>query len=212
MKSFKPSIFFLLFSVVLSCSRPAANDTAAAPLAEVGQGTDAQGTQASRNKIIVSPTPPADESSDARTSFAGTTAVTEKKYETGGTVLLTAVRTGQHPAFDRIVFEFAGDKLPGYRIEYIEKAAGQCGSGAVVPLTGQARLAIRFSPANAHDDTGEPTVQQRETAPNYKLLKELRATCDFEAEVEWVAGLSSPNKYRVLELRKPTRLAIDVKH
>jgi hypothetical protein len=30
--------------------------------------------------------------------------------------------------------------------------------------------------------------------------------------VEWVMGVSSPNKYRVLELKSPTRLVIDVKH
>lgn len=181
-------------------------------MAGVGQETAAQKTPASRNKMIASPTPPADESSDAGTSFAGTTALTEKKYEGGGPVLLTAVRTGQHPGFDRIVFEFAGDRLPSYRIEYIEEPARQCGSGAVVPLGGQARLAIRFSPAAAHTEAGEPTVPERETSPNYKILKELKATCDFEAEVEWVAGLTTPNKYRALELKNPIRLAIDIKH
>jgi len=43
-------------------------------------------------------------------------------------------------------------------------------------------------------------------------VKELISTCDFEAEVEWVAGVASPNRYRVLELRNPTRLVVDIKH
>jgi hypothetical protein len=82
----------------------------------------------------------------------------------------------------------------------------------VVPLKGDAWLEIRFMPANAHDEQGEPTLRTREMVPNHKVVKELKSTCDFEADVEWVAGLASPNKYRVLELKNPTRLVVDIKH
>ncbi|MBA2378972.1 MAG: hypothetical protein H0V76_05295, partial [Blastocatellia bacterium] len=43
-------------------------------------------------------------------------------------------------------------------------------------------------------------------------VKDLKITCDFEAEVTWVAGVASPNRYRVLELKAPTRLVVDIKH
>jgi hypothetical protein len=79
-------------------------------------------------------------------------------------------------------------------------------------MAGDGWLEIRFSPANAHTEQGEPTVKTREMAPDHKIVKELKSTCDFEADVAWVAGVSSPNKYRVLELKNPPRVAVDIKH
>ena len=156
---------------------------------------------------------PADEGRELRdTAFEGTAGLTEKKNAGGQLAVMTAVRTGQHPNFDRIVFEFAGDSLPGYRIEYVDKPVRQCGSGEVVPLAGDAWLEIRFEPANAHSEDGKPTVGNRALSPNQKIVREMKLTCDFEAQVEWVAGVSSPNRYRVLELKNPTRLVVDIRH
>ena len=163
------------------------------------------------NQAATTETTPTDEKG-LSADFAGTAGITEKKNEMDGAALLSAVRTGQQVNFDRIVFEFASSKLPGYHIEYIDKPVRSCGSGDVVPLKGDAWLEVRFTPANAHDEQGEPTVKAREMAPNHKVVKELKSICDFEAEVDWVAGLVSPNKYRVLELKNPTRLVVDIKH
>lgn len=163
------------------------------------------------NQAAVAAATPTDEKG-LSADFAGTEGITDKKHESDGAALLTAVRTGQQDNFDRIVFEFAGSQLPNYHVEYVDKPVRSCGSGDVVPLRGDAWLEIRFMPANAHNEQGEPTVKTREMAPNHKVVKELKATCDFEAEVEWVAGLASPNKYRVRELKNPTRLVVDVKH
>jgi hypothetical protein len=121
------------------------------------------------------------------------------------------MRTGRHDGFDRIVFEFRGE-LPGYHIEYIDKPVRSCGSGDVVPLAGDAWLQVRFEPANAHTDDGKPTLAFREIAAKMPTVLELKSTCDFEAQVEWVAGVSSPRRYRVLELTSPTRLVVDIKH
>ena len=38
------------------------------------------------------------------------------------------------------------------------------------------------------------TVADRERAPNLPIIKELKITCDFEGEVTWVLGVSSPNR------------------
>lgn len=143
--------------------------------------------------------------------FSGTAGVTEKKNDKTGAALLNAVRIGQQKNFERVVFQFAGSELPGYHIEYIDKPVRSCGSGDVVPLAGDGWLEIRFYPANAHTDEGKPTTA-RAYSPNYKIVKELRSTCDFEADVTWVVGVASPNRYRVLELKDPTRLVVDIKH
>lgn len=144
--------------------------------------------------------------------FTGTAGITDKKYETKGAAVLREVRAAAHLGFDRVVFEFEGAEMPSYHIEYIDRPVRACGSGDVVPLRGDGWLEIRFTPANAHTEDGEPTVKNRAQTPNLKIIKEMKLTCDFEAEVEWVLGVASPNRYRVLELKSPTRLAVDIKY
>jgi hypothetical protein len=148
----------------------------------------------------------------AERNFEGTAGITEKKYEIKQTAILEDVRVGRHEGFDRVVFEFEDAELPSYRVAYIDKPVRACGSGDVVPLAGEGWLEIRFTSAAAHNENGEATVKNRAQSPNLKIIKEMKSTCDFEAEVEWVLGVAAPNKYRVLELKNPTRLAIDIKH
>jgi hypothetical protein len=152
------------------------------------------------------------ETADEKNDFAGTAGIVEKKYEIKEAALLSAVRTARHDGYDRAVFEFATTEMPGYKIEYVDKPVRACGSGDVVPIAGDGWLEIRFYPANAHTEEGKPTVENRAFAPNHEIIKEMKLTCDFEAEVAWVLGVASPNRYRVLELKNPTRLAIDIKH
>jgi hypothetical protein len=156
---------------------------------------------------------PADDGAEADADFEGTAGITEKPDRTTeGVAIMTDVRTARHTNFDRVVFEFRGPGLPGYHIEYIDKPVRACGSGNVVPLAGDGWLEVRFTAAHAHTDAGEPTVKDRERSPNLPVVKQLKLTCDFEAEVTWVAGVASPNRYRVIELKDPTRLAVDIKH
>ena len=125
---------------------------------------------------------------------------------------LVAVRTARHAGYDRIVFEFRDEELPNYHVEYIDRPVRACGSGEEVPLAGDGWLEIRLEPANAHEETGTPTILERNRTPTLPNLRELKQTCDFEAVVSWVAGVRSPNPYRVLELPNPTRLIIDLRH
>lgn len=156
---------------------------------------------------------PVDETAEDVPDFEGTAGNTEKKNPNAtGAALLTDVRSARHSSYDRVVFEFEGTELPTYRIEYIDRPVRSCGSGDVVPFAGDAWLSVRFSGANAHTDAGEATVKDRVRSPNLPIVKDLKLICDFEAEVEWVMGVSSPNKYRVLELKSPTRLVVDIRH
>ncbi len=156
--------------------------------------------------------PPPDEAAELVADFEGTSGIIDKKNEIKGVAELIDVRTGRHDGFDRIVFEFRGAEMPGYHLEYIDKPVRSCGSGNVVPLPGDGWLQMRFEPAVAHTDEGKPTLAFRELAPKLPNLLEIKSTCDFEAQVEWVAGVASPNHFRVVELKAPTRLAVDIKH
>lgn len=125
---------------------------------------------------------------------------------------LRAVRTARNDGWDRVVFEFEGDALPGYHVGYVDRPVVQCGSGEATEVAGNAWLEVRLTPARAHDDQGRVTVADRERKLSLPVLRELELTCDFEADVTWVLGVTSPNRYRVQELSGPARIVVDVMH
>jgi hypothetical protein len=198
----------LLAGILLTSCAGGSNTSSirpASPAAPIASPTAPVGESAS--------TPRPDEATEGgQTVFEGTAGIVDRKGSGTEAAVLNAVRAASHPEYDRIVFEFAGNALPGYHVEYVDKPVRSCGSGEVVPLTGDGWLEIRMTPAAAHDDTGQSTVKTREISLGLAIVKELKLTCDFEADVTWVAGVSSPNKYRVLELANPTRLVVDIKH
>lgn len=116
--------------------------------------------------------------------------------------MLRAVRTGTHPGFQRLVFEFDG-KLPEHRIEVVDRPPVRCGSGDVAELPGKAWLHVRFAPAYAHTEEGEPTVPRK--------VNGLNIICDFEAVVEWAMAVPSRTVFEVTRLDSPSRLVVDVR-
>jgi hypothetical protein len=124
--------------------------------------------------------------------------------------VLRGVRVGRHQGFERIVFEMAGDTLPGYRITYVDPPVVACGSGRQVSLTGKAVLLVRLEPAQAHDDAGHPTIEERRRKPGFATLREMALTCDFEGQVQWALGLDRRVPFRVLKLEDPARLVLDL--
>jgi hypothetical protein len=129
-----------------------------------------------------------------------------------GPALLERVALARHEGFDRVVFQFDGETLPGYRVEYLDGPAIRCGSGDPTEVAGQGRLQVSLQPAQAHDENGQATVASRERAAALPVLQELEQTCDFEGEVIWVLGVKQPQAYCVLELHAPTRIVVDVRH
>jgi hypothetical protein len=145
-------------------------------------------------------------------TFAGTVADTTSPTLLPKPAILTDVESVECNGFDRVVFTFDGSAAPGFFVAYIDKPVRACGSGNVVPVAGDGFLEIRMTPAQAHTDAGEATIEDRNRTLNYENLLQLVATCDFEGNVTWVLGVASPNAYRVTELASPPRLVLDVKH
>lgn len=156
---------------------------------------------------------PAPRDAGAGPAFEGSAGITEKKRPLPRPVVMTGVRVARHPGFDRLVLEF-GKALPGYHVEYVDRPIRSCGSGDTIPMEGDGWLRVRVEPVQAHTEMGDETISgpDRHRKLELGVLRELVMTCDFEGQVEWVLGVSSPNKYRVLELSSPPRLVVDVLH
>lgn len=125
--------------------------------------------------------------------------------------VLTAVRTGRHDGYDRMVFEFQ-EAVPGYAVRYPTGPLRQCGSGQPILVDEPHTLQIVFRSAAAHEDAGQATVQDRRRAPSLPVIGTARLTCDFEGEVEWVLGVERRAGFRVLVLESPGRLVVDLRH
>ena len=154
---------------------------------------------------------PGDESID---SFDGTVMELAGGEMTSGEVrpVLVDVRSGHHEGYDRVVFEFSGDAAPEWTTEYIDRPTHECGSGKQRYLAGAGWLQIHFEGTAAHTEEMEATIENRDRALSLPNLQQLTLTCDYEGNVIWVLGLELPSRYRVVELKNPTRVVIDVQH
>ncbi len=128
-----------------------------------------------------------------------------------GAAVLVAVRTAAHEGFDRIVFEFEGG-VPGYRIAWLDEPPIQCGSGNTIEHAGASALEIHFEPAHAHTDEGRPTVQERARRPGLDTVLSLDLVCDFEGQVDWIAGGPTRRPLRASTLTDPARVVLDLQH
>jgi hypothetical protein len=124
------------------------------------------------------------------------------------TSTLVGIRAGHHPGYDRFVLEFRGPVPAQRSVAWVSRVT-QDGSGATVRLAGHAFLAVRLSPAVAHDSTGARTVPGRQTfaLPN---LTQYALAGDFEGVVGVGLGLQRKETVHVSTLSSPSRLVIDV--
>ena len=131
-----------------------------------------------------------------------------------GIALLTDVRVGAHAGFDRVVFEFAETRAPGYDIAYLDGPAVQDGSGDEIAVAGRARLEVRMAGASGVDLQGE-TLDETYTGPDRvegdtEVVTEVVRTGDFEANLTWVIGAEEQVPYRVEVLSNPARIVIEL--
>lgn len=133
-----------------------------------------------------------------------------------GTALLKTVRVGRNAGFERIVFEFAGTSMPGYRVQWIDGPVLADGSGEPVDVDGEAFLEIIMEPASGVDlSAPQLTIvydgpDRIPVAGQTVLITDLVRTGDFEAVLSWAAGTTEKVPFRVLRLENPTRVVVDL--
>lgn len=111
-------------------------------------------------------------------------------------------------SFDRLVLEFTGGGLPGYRAGYVDQVV-QDGSGAPVPMEGQAFFEIVVHPAASHDDSGAPTLTDSGSGGGLPAMVQYSLISDFEGYLQIAVGLDDVVGFRVVELTSPDRLVFD---
>lgn len=178
-----------------------------------GGGENAPPSRAAPSAATTAPLPtPQPSPVPSQDTAVGTTAVTHRAPPGTPQALLRAVEATTQPGSDRVVFEFAGDSLPGYHVEYATRTVRRCGSGDPVTVQGAGRLIVRFEPARAHDDQGQPSVE-RERALGLPSVTEMKLICDFEGQVEFVLGVTAATvPSRVSAQGPPARIVLEVRH
>jgi hypothetical protein len=136
----------------------------------------------------------------------------------GGTAVarlhsLTAIRIGEQPGFDRVVFEFGQeqsrqDDVPRFHIE--RSSAFSTIAGSPVVVQGTAFWSVRFEGASIADDRGNLVYRgPQDLDPNTALVRDVRLVNDFEAQMTWAIGLARLECPRVTTLRSPLRVVLD---
>ena len=149
---------------------------------------------------------------------AGTSAVAAPATATD-TALLERIAVGRHEGYDRVVFQFRGGGLPGYRVEYVEPPFAEDGSGSPISVDGKAFVAVRMEPASGFDlNTGEGQLVYKGakridgSAAGTSVVQQLVRTGDFEAVLGWVIGLDEKVDFRVTTADSPSRLIVDFRN
>lgn len=126
--------------------------------------------------------------------------------------LLTNIRTGSHPTFDRIVLDFSGS-VPAYGVTGGPDQLTDCGSGNTVPLTGTEYTEITSTNAAAHDENGNPTYTGPRVVYTPQLAKVtgFAVTCDFEGHLNvGFATKAGVTEIHTFPLSNPSRIVVDV--
>ncbi|MCQ4609014.1 MULTISPECIES: hypothetical protein [unclassified Corynebacterium] len=123
---------------------------------------------------------------------------------------LQDVRVGTHETYDRVVFEFSGNGLPGYRIQYTDKALQQA-SGHELAVSGNDILEVLIEGTPMDRLPSNPDLI---SAGPYQLatgnVAGITNGGTFENQSQFFIGLDRQRSFEATVLESPTRLVIDV--
>lgn len=113
--------------------------------------------------------------------------------------------------FDRVTFLLGeGGPVPGYEISIAAAGASVSCGEQPLPLTAERSLVVTFRPAGtAGEDGARVPVRMADTGAS--RMSRAGVACDTGDTVVWVAELAQGDQVRVLELREPGRIAVDVR-
>ena len=142
-------------------------------------------------------------------SLTGCFTLDPKSGAGNGFAYITDVRSARQGDTDRVVIEFAANKLPDWDVRIDAPPFIQDGSGKTIKVAGHAALAVRLTNADAHTFYNKPARLNPPGTPN---VTEVVRTDDFERYVTHIIGLENARRFDVTVLKAPSRLVIDIQH
>src|SRR3954453_15087043 len=176
--------------------------------ATAGGSSSAAGSPSTSSSALVSEE--AAEEDGAAPSFPADASPDTAEAAAPQGLTLTAVRTGSHDGYDRVVLEFAGSGTPGWQAEYVDGPVAQ-GSGDPVEVPGEAALQLSPNGVSYPYETGAKEVTRGPlTAADTDAVQGLFYDGTFEGvAVTWV-GTAAQTPFRVFALSNPSRVVVDV--
>lgn len=124
---------------------------------------------------------------------------------------LIEVRTGTHPSYDRVVYEFGSDALPEYGVRYLDEGTRprSPGSGRQAQTAGDFTLEVTFR------RTRNAGLENTAMSPGHPVVREVRYLGGFEQVHTAAIGVRGDGEggrlgFRVDTLHDPARIVIDV--
>jgi hypothetical protein len=101
---------------------------------------------------------------------------------------LRGVRFGRHDTYDRLAFDFCKPADTTLTATVVTELR-EDGSGNKVTLKGKYFIAITLTPADAHSDTGQPTVPRQAVTVAGRNMQQYKLIGDFEGVVTYGVGV-----------------------
>ena len=161
---------------------------------------------------------PIESSTDDRHDLGDARCAAVEGGEEGVLVNLADVEVAEHQGFDRVVFEFApmrgvDEGIPAYRVQTVSPPFTKNPSDLEMDVAGSDFAHINMQGATQMGPDGEDTYGGAvEFKVDFEVLVELEMQGDFEATMDWIAGLDRRSCWRVFELSGPLRLVVEFPH
>lgn len=123
-------------------------------------------------------------------------------------LMVSGVRVGSHPGFDRVVFDLVGQGHPGWYVRYTTTPAQQ-GSGHPVPYRGATALQVGIEGTPYPFELGMD-FPDHGTVTGSGNVTEVIFSSLYEGRTEFVIGVADELPYSVTVLEQPPRLIVDI--
>jgi hypothetical protein len=115
----------------------------------------------------------------------------------------TDVRVGLHPGYDRLVFEYAGDRRPQLTVDAVTPPFSLDPSGLPLTVLGAQFVRIRLD-GIVVGYTGATSLK-----PGGPAITDVERQGEYEGQQSWIVGLATGVCPRVLGLTGPSRWVVD---
>ena len=194
---------------------PAATTATTAPPATQPPATTSTTVAPTTAPTTTTTTTAASTTTTTTVPFNGTTATQQGPMNGTPDGRLVDVRVGAHPGFTRVVWEMDGNLgTPLYIVAY-EPGPFENMAGPVAAPAGNAFLKVIFTPGIRWDLTDPGNIIRTYLGSelitvNSGSVREVMFLEDFEANMEWIIGLTGQKPFHAFTMENPTRLVIDI--